>query len=193
MRYLPNALTLFRLISAPVLAALLCGGCTGGAPWHWPAFLLFTAAAATDHLDGFLARRLGAESAWGRTLDPMADKLLIAAGLIGLAVSGALGGVHLIAAGVILVREILISGTREWLARRRAELPVIPLARVKTMAQIAGIGLLLAAPLADGLAPITVAAGLAVLWAAAALTAWTGALYLRRAQGILRRPLEHTS
>ncbi|MFP3945242.1 MAG: CDP-diacylglycerol--glycerol-3-phosphate 3-phosphatidyltransferase [Alphaproteobacteria bacterium] len=191
MRHLPNVLTLFRLLSAPVLAALLCGQ---GAAWQaWAAFALFAVAALTDHLDGFLARRLRAESAWGRQLDPMADKLLIAAGLLGLAVPGMLGGVHLVPVGVILIREVLICGVREWLALRSAELPVTPLARLKTTAQAASVGLLLIAPLTDGMAPSVFAAGLGALWAAAALTLYTGALYLRRTRGLLRRSVGQVS
>lgn len=189
LRYLPNALTLFRLISAPVLAALLCGH---GAAWQgWAAFALFTSAALTDHLDGFLARRLNAESAWGRELDPMADKLLIAAGLLGLAMPGTLGGIHLAAVGAILLREILICAAREWLAHRHAELPVTPLARFKTAAQAGAVGLLLAAPLTEGLASVVFSVGLAVLWAASALTVYTGALYLRRTVVLLRKPVGH--
>lgn len=190
MRYLPNALTVFRLVSAPVLAALLC---EGGEWQAWAAFALFTAAALTDHLDGYLARRLGAESDWGRQLDPLADKLLVAAGLLGLAVPGTLGGVHLAAVAVILFREVLVCGAREWLAHRGAALPVTPLARLKTVAQGMAIGLLLAAPLTDGLAPFVFPAGLGALWAAAALTVYTGALYVRRTCGILRKPVEHVS
>lgn len=189
MRYLPNILTLFRLVSAPLLPALMCGACTGVK--GWAALLLFSAAALSDHLDGLLARRLKAESAWGRELDPLADKLLVAGGLLALTIYGELGGVHLLAVGLILLREIVVSAAREVLALRHAELPVTPLARLKTVAQSVAIGLLLAAPLTGPAAEIFWAAGLAVLWAAAALTAWTGALYLRRARAMLRRPVEH--
>ncbi len=189
MRHLPNALTIFRLVSAPVLAALLC---RHGAAWpDWAAFALFTAAAFTDHLDGFLARRLNAESAWGRELDPVADKLLIAAGLLGLAVPGTLGGVHIVAVSTILFREILVGTAREWLAHRGADLPVTQLARLKMAAQGAAVGLLIVAPLTDGLASAVFWAGLATLWAAAGLTAYTGALYLRRTWCLLRHPMEH--
>jgi cardiolipin synthase (CMP-forming) len=188
MRHLPNALTAFRLVSAPVLAALLCAG---GVWQEWAAFALFAAAAATDHLDGYLARRWRAESDWGRQLDPLADKLLIAAGLIGLTMTGTLGGIHLAAAGVILFREVLVSAAREKLAHRGEELPVTTLARLKTAIQGTAIGLLLAVPLTDVLSPMLLPAGLGMLWAAAGLTVWTGIHYLRRAWTLLRPSVEH--
>ena len=164
---LPNLLSLLRLLlAAPMLWLATRPG--------WVAAGLFVAAGVTDWADGVLARRLarttGRSSAFGRMLDPIADKLVVAAALLGLAAVGGLEGSGLYAAGVILGRELLVSGLREFVAGR-ATLPVTWLAKAKTAAQFVAVGSLLAWP--------GTPVGEALLWVAAVLSAWTAAGYVR--------------
>jgi len=175
----PNAVTGLRIVMVPVLVgAFFIEGATG----LWLAFAVFAAASLSDFLDGWLARRLDQHSLLGRILDPIADKLLVAAALVMLAVDGRAPA---IAAVAILAREFLISGLREALAGRVA-LPVQPLARWKTAAQMGAIALLLLAPAAAPLLPDAAGGGLAsagegLLWLALVLT-WASAIgYLRDA------------
>ena len=173
----PNAVTALRIVLVPVLVgAFFIAGDAGA----WLAFAVFAAAALSDFLDGWLARRLDQHSLLGRILDPIADKLLVAAALVMLVTEGA---APVIAALAILCREFLVSGLREALAGRVA-LPVQPLAKWKTAAQMAAIGVLLLAPAAAPLLPGGIGAALAsagegLLWLAAVLT-WASAIgYVR--------------
>lgn len=175
----PNAVTGLRILMVPVLVgAFFVEGATG----LRLAFAVFAAAALSDFLDGWLARRLDQHSLLGRILDPIADKLLVAAALVMLATEGR---APVIAAVAILAREVLISGLREALAGRVA-LPVQPLAKWKTAAQMGAIALLLFAPAAAPLLPGAAGSGLAdagegLLWLAVVLT-WASAIgYVREA------------
>jgi cardiolipin synthase len=156
------------------------------APWAMQAALVvFVLAALTDFLDGRIARARNETSALGAALDPLADKLLIAAALLLLTRNGVIAGASTIAALTILLREIMVGGLRESLGA--AAMPVTRLAKWKTAAQTLAVGLLIAgAPggLAEGKldpAPVT------ALWAAAVLTFWTGAEYVASAAALLRR------
>ena len=140
MSDLPNILTLSRIGAIPVLVLLVAMG----APWaDLLAALLFAAAAITDYLDGRLAREMLQLSDFGRMLDPIADKLLIGATLMALVGFGHLPGLGIYPAIVIMLREILVSGLREYLAEIRIGLPVTRLAKWKTGVQMLALGLLL--------------------------------------------------
>jgi cardiolipin synthase len=177
---LPNLLTLSRIAAILPMAVLLALG----APWaDLAACLVFVAAAATDYLDGALARRRNAVSDLGRMLDPIADKLLVGATLMLLAGFGRLSDWALVPATLILLREILVSGLREYLGERHVGLPVSRLAKWKTGTQMGALAALLAGDsgasvLALAALPVT-AIGEVLLWVAAGLTLVTGWDYLR--------------
>jgi cardiolipin synthase len=176
---LPNILTLSRICAIPLLVLLEAIG----APWaDFCAALLFTLAGITDYLDGKLARELAQLSDLGRMLDPIADKLLIGATLMCLVGFNHMPGYGIYPAIVIMLREILVSGLREYLAGIRVGLPVTKLAKWKTAVQMVSLGLLL---LGDegahfiGLGALPVGwIGFVLLWLAAALTLITGWDYL---------------
>lgn len=171
---LPNLLTLLRIAAVPVLCLAFW------LPQPLAAqvsFVIFALAGITDWLDGYLARRLNQASDFGRCLDPIADKILVAAALVLLASSGKLVAAAEVAIVLILVREFLVSGLREFMAGDGGKLPVSRLAKWKTTAQMSAIGTLL---VAEGV-PFTweaAAAGTALLWVAAGLAVWTGWRYL---------------
>ncbi len=173
---LPNFLTLSRILVIPLLVAAFFLP----APLNnWTTFGLFLVASATDYLDGWLARRMGQTSSLGRFLDPVADKLLVAAAIVMLVWADR---APVVPALIILCREILVSGLREFLAELKVGLPVTQLAKWKTAAQMLALCLLLAGleqPIA-GQVPISpIEVGAALLWFAAGLTAFTGYDYLR--------------
>ncbi len=176
---LPNVLTLSRIAAIPLLVLLVAIG----APWaEFSAALLFTLAGITDYFDGHLARERKQMSDFGRMLDPIADKLLIAATLMALVGFGHLPGLGIYPAIVIMLREILVSGLREYLAEIRIGLPVTKLAKWKTGVQMVALGLLLlghqgAAFMGLGFLPMD-ALGAILLWTAALLTLITGWDYL---------------
>jgi cardiolipin synthase len=145
---------------------------------------VFVAASVTDWIDGWLARRWEQQSDFGKVLDPIADKLLVAAALFMLAAFDRLSIPSIVAAIAILGREILVSGLREFLAGR-ASLPVTALAKWKTAVQMIAIAVLLVAPAAPGGLPLQ-RIGEAGLWAAAVLTLVTGWDYLRRGLELMR-------
>lgn len=173
-----NILTFARIVLiVPFIVLFLTD-----APWNMTAALgVFVIASLTDFLDGRVARARGEVSALGAAIDPLADKLLIAAALILLVRNGVIAGAGVIAVILIILREMLVSGLREAVAAHGGALPVTTLAKWKTAAQITAAGLLLAtAP--QGLVSAEfrpVAAG--ALWLAAILTFWTGAAYSLRA------------
>jgi cardiolipin synthase len=176
---LPNLLTLARVAAIPVVLACMAAGFAGSldADWaHWLASLLFMAASITDYFDGWLARRWQMVSRLGRFLDPIADKLLVASVLLLMCAFGTLAGVHVIAALVILCREIMVSGLREFLAELRVGLPVSSAAKWKTAIQMLALAVLL---VGNSGPPWVMPLGLALLWFSAALTLWTGYDYLR--------------
>lgn len=176
---LPNILTISRICAIPVLVLLEAIG----APWaDVCACVLFTLAGITDYLDGKLARELAQLSDFGRMLDPIADKLLIGATLMCLVGFNHMPGYGIYPAIVIMLREILVSGLREYLAGIRIGLPVTKLAKWKTGVQMVALGALLlgnsgAHAIGLGFLPVG-GIGFVLLWLAAALTLITGWDYL---------------
>jgi CDP-diacylglycerol--glycerol-3-phosphate 3-phosphatidyltransferase/cardiolipin synthase len=169
---LPNLLTYGRILAIPALVAILFWPRDD---WmRWLALGIYTVAAITDYLDGYIARAWSQQSAIGRMLDPIADKLLVAALLLMLVYTGQIEGWTLWAAIVILCREILVSGLREFLADLKVSVPVSKVAKWKTTAQLFALGFLIAGPAGDKVLPGNTTIGIALLWAAAGLTIYTG-------------------
>lgn len=173
---LPNILTYGRIVIVPVVCLCVY---MGGDTWRWTALWLFAIAAVTDFLDGYLARIWKQSSPLGRMLDPIADKLLVSACLLMLCAVNTITGWSLAAAVVILCREVLVSGLREFLAELRVSVPVTQLAKWKTAAQMVSIGFLLVGPAGDKVLPYNTEIGLALLWVSAILTLYTGYDYFR--------------
>jgi cardiolipin synthase len=178
---LPNLLTYARIAAVPmVVACLYWQDILEGGVWlRWVALAIFIAAGVTDVLDGYLARRWGTQSTFGRMLDPIADKLLVASCLLMLAADGTIRGWSLLAAIVILCREILVSGLREYLAELRVSVPVTQLAKWKTTLQLVAVGFLIAGEAGDAIVPVVTPIGLTLLWLSALLTLYTGWDYFR--------------
>jgi cardiolipin synthase (CMP-forming) len=174
---LPNILTYGRIVAVPVLAGVLFFGTSDNA--RWLAFAIFVTACVTDWLDGYLARIWAQQSNLGRMLDPIADKLLVGATLLMLVYSGTIGGWSIWAALIILAREILVSGLREFLAELNVKVHVTQLAKWKTAMQFIALAMLLAGPAAEAVLPGTTTAGVVLLWIAALLTLVTGYDYLK--------------
>ena len=176
---LPNILTLSRVAVIPVLVALFFLETANG---QWIACGIFIFSAITDFFDGFLARSLGQTTAFGTFLDPVADKLLVASALLMMVAFGQIAGVVVIPAIIILCREILVSGLREYLSSFAVSLPVSNLAKWKTTLQMAAICILIvgdaAHPLIPDLIPVRLI-GEVGLWIAAIVTIITGSEYLR--------------
>ncbi|HFB98497.1 MAG TPA: CDP-diacylglycerol--glycerol-3-phosphate 3-phosphatidyltransferase [Bryobacterales bacterium] len=172
----PNLLTYGRIAAVPTVAACLLWGTD---LLRWTALAIFVAAAITDFFDGYLARAWEQQSALGTMLDPIADKLLVAGVLLMLAADHTIHGPHLWAAIIILSREVLVSGLREFLGQLQVSVPVTWLAKWKTAIQLVAIGFLIAGPAGDRIMPWTTDIGLAGLWVAAALTLYTGYDYFR--------------
>lgn len=176
---LPNILTLSRVAVIPVLVALFFLETANG---QWIACGIFIFSAITDFFDGFLARSLGQTTAFGTFLDPVADKLLVASALLMMVAFGQITGVVVIPAIIILCREILVSGLREYLSGFAVSLPVSNLAKWKTTLQMAAICILIvgdaAHPLIPDLIPVRLI-GEVGLWVAAIVTIITGSEYLR--------------
>jgi cardiolipin synthase len=178
---LPNVLTYARIAAVPaVVACMYWQDILQGGIWlRWLALFLFIAAGITDILDGYFARMWGQQSSFGRMLDPIADKLLVASCLLMLAADGTIRGWSVWAAIVILCREILVSGLREYLAELRVSVPVTRLAKWKTTMQLVAVGFLIAGRAGDAILPATTLIGLALLWISAILTLYTGWDYFR--------------
>ncbi len=173
---LPNILTYARILAVPVVAGFLLWNTPA---LRWAALGIFLAAAVTDFLDGYLARIWKQQSSLGRMLDPIADKLLVAGVLLMLAANGTIHGPHLWAAMIILSREVLVSGLREFLGQLQVPVPVTWLAKWKTAIQLIAIGFLITGPAGETLLPHVTAIGLTGLWIAAGLTLYTGYDYFR--------------
>lgn len=187
---LPNLLTMARIAAVPILVVLLY--LPGTAP-AWAAFAVFTIASVTDFLDGWLARRMGLVTAFGRIWDPIADKLLVTAALFLLAAFDRVGPLGMIAALVILLREILISGLRAYLASEGAPgLAVSGLAKWKTAVQMAALALLILGEAGSTILPGTPMIGEVGLWLAAALTVITGWSYASLCFGRMANPASGT-
>jgi CDP-diacylglycerol--glycerol-3-phosphate 3-phosphatidyltransferase len=174
---LPNVLTYGRVVAVPVVVACMF--------WpeefwmRWAALAVFAVAAITDFFDGYLARAWQQQSTLGRMLDPIADKLLVSATLLMLVADRTINSWAIWAAIVILSREILVSGLREYLAELRVSVPVSTVAKWKTTLQLIAIGFLLAGPAGEHVLPGTVKIGLGLLWISAILTLYTGYDYFR--------------
>lgn len=183
---LPNVLTYGRILAVPALVAVMfvdrpviIGAPTGGYP-NWIALSIFLAACVTDFFDGYLARVWSQQSSLGQMLDPIADKLLVGAALVMLVANGTLRGWAIIAAIIILSREILVSGLREYLAELRVKVAVTRLAKWKTTVQMVALGFLIAGEAADQIFwGMATHLGLALLWVAALVTLYTGYDYFR--------------
>src|ERR1700754_928875 len=178
---LPNLLTYARIVAVPIVV-----GCMYwqsileyGLWLRWVALAIFIAAGITDVLDGYVARTYGQQSVFGRMLDPIADKLLVSSCLLMLAVDETIKGLALWAAIIILCREILVSGLREYLAELRVSVPVTALAKWKTFLQLLAVGFCIAGEAGDKVLPITTEIGIALLWLSALLTLYTGWDYFR--------------
>src|SRR6202142_589406 len=195
---LPNALTIMRILLVPVFAVAFV---IPGPGARVIAVLVFARAGISDWLDGFAARKLNAGSDFGRMLDPIADKVLVAVALMMLvaegtftrynATTGALSLLRLVPALIILAREILVSGLREFLAGTRVSVPVTAIAKFKTSVQMVAIGAMLLTPLAEvyvpGIPSLTYAfIAYVLLWVAAALTVYTGVIYFRNGMAHIR-------
>jgi CDP-diacylglycerol--glycerol-3-phosphate 3-phosphatidyltransferase len=182
MLSLPNLLTLSRILAVPLLVFLLWRP----TPIDYAiTFVLYCVVGATDYFDGYLARAQGQISKLGQFLDPIADKIMVAAVIIMLVASRRADGdppiienFNIIPALIILLREIIVSGLREFLAELRVSMPVSHLAKWKTTFQLVSLGALIlggALPAHEWVHIV----GVASLWAAAALTLVTGYDYLR--------------
>ena len=173
--HLPNLLTLARIALVPAFVASFWMDMPAG---RWVAFVVFVIAALTDYADGWLARSRNLESRLGQMLDPIADKLLVAAALVMLVYNDDIRGLVIIPALIILLREIAVSGLREFLAGLSVSVPVSRLAKWKTTFQLVAFGALILAGALPEMAWIKTV-GLASLWGAAVLTLITGWDYLR--------------
>jgi CDP-diacylglycerol---glycerol-3-phosphate 3-phosphatidyltransferase len=177
MRALPNALTILRLAALPVLIVMLARAEGPTAPW---AGLLFAVVAATDLADGYLARRLGAETRFGRIADPLADRLLVVVGLVGVVM---LDRLHPAGPAILIARDVLIVVAFGWLLRRGVEMRVDFAGKASSALAMVGTGgaMLLDQPWVD-----------AIFWAAVVLSVATFANYARLAAIELRRPATST-
>lgn len=174
---LPNILTYGRIAAVPVLAAVLFFADSPAA--RWIAFAIYVAACITDWLDGYLARVWQQQSNLGRMLDPIADKLLVGATLLMLVYTRDIAGWSVWAALIILCREILVSGLREFLAELNVKIHVTQLAKWKTAFQFIALAMILVGPAAAPYIPGIADAGMVILWMSALLTLLTGYDYLK--------------
>jgi cardiolipin synthase len=184
-------LTYGRIVAIPiVVGCMFWQSILEGGLWlRWVALAFFIAAAISDFLDGYLARIWAQQSSLGRMLDPIADKILVGVALMMLVAEGSVNEFNLtmglgsllklVPALIILTREILVSGLREFLAGADVSVPVSFLAKIKTTLQMIAIGAMILGPIADRLVPGALALAYILLWVAAALTVYTGAAYLQ--------------
>ena len=174
---LPNLLTYGRVLAVPVV--VMCMFWPEEFWMRWTALGIFALAAITDFLDGYLARIWEQQSSLGRMLDPIADKLLVAACLMMLVADRTIHGWSIWAAIVILSREILVSGLREFLAELRVSVPVSTIAKWKTTVQLVSVGFLIAGQAGEIVLPGHALIGIVLLWIAALLTLYTGYDYFK--------------
>lgn len=167
---LPNYLTYGRIVAIPVIMLFILADHPA---LRWLAFLLYVAAAVTDYFDGYFARKYGSVSPIGKMLDPIADKLLVGALLLVFAFDHTFGLWDLVPATIILLREIFVSGLREFMGNRAIEVPVVKLAKYKTTFQLVALGVVVVEPLVYGMRELSDI----LLWITAILTAITGYQY----------------
>jgi len=173
MKSVPNILTVGRVFLIPILIASFY---LEGRTSYYVATAIFIFASITDYFDGFIAKLYKAQSAFGRMLDPIADKMLVASALVMLI---EFDRVHVLPAIAILCREILVSGMREYMAELKVSIPVSNLAKLKTSTQMVAISLLLLGDEGTGLKFIPIL-GTILIWLAAVLTIFTGYLYCKQ-------------
>ncbi len=180
MKNLPNIITLSRLASLPLLLILLF------IPYAWAAWFalfLYTLGCITDWLDGYLARKMKIESAFGKFLDPIADKIFVITVILCLVATGKLDGLWVVPPLVIITREFLISGLREFLGPQNIQVPVSKLAKYKTGFQMTSLGFLIVGSYGDPVLAFTFISTLTwghlIVTCAAALTVITGWDYLK--------------
>ena len=198
MFQIPNTITVLRILLVPVFAIAFV---LPGDAARLTAFLVFTIAGLSDFLDGLAARKLNQGSDFGRMLDPIADKILVAVALMMLVAEGSvrefnlipglLSLLKLVPALIILSREILVSGLREFLAGTRVSVPVNAIAKIKTAVQMIAIGAMILTPLVSEYFPDVrgdsyTAVAYFLLWGAAALTVYTGVIYFRNGMRHIR-------
>jgi len=183
LSHIPNILTISRIVFLPVLIALFF---IPGAVAAWAALLIYTFCAVTDFLDGWIARRYKITSKFGTFLDPISDKILVACVLFMLAAVDRLDGLWIIPALVILTREFLISGLREFLGPKNITIPVSSLAKWKTAIQMVALGFLVIGDFGNILVPNTLLIGQIGLSVAALFTVITGWGYIKAAAHHLR-------
>ncbi|HEY2033381.1 MAG TPA: CDP-diacylglycerol--glycerol-3-phosphate 3-phosphatidyltransferase [Rhizomicrobium sp.] len=194
MYRLPNAITIARIVLVPIFAIAFA---LPGNTWRLIAFAVFCIAGLSDALDGLAARKLNAGSDFGRMLDPIADKVLVAVALMMLVAEGNIEqfnlepGLHsllkLVPALIILSREILVSGLREFLAETRVKIRVTAVAKLKTTIQMIAIGAMILGPIADQYIPGAAYFAYAALWVAAGLTVYTGVVYFNEGSKHIRQ------
>ncbi len=180
LRSVPNWMTILRIVAAPVIAILIWTDNVEAG--YAPALVLFILASISDFIDGWMARRLGVVSKLGAMLDPIADKVLIGTCLLSLAHVTDDGWWYILPALVIMSREFLISGLREFMAGRSVDMPVSTIAKWKTTLQLVAIGFLIGAPVFPSV-QFANEVGLTCLWVAAFITAQTGIAYYRGVLG----------
>ena len=178
---IPNILTIGRIIIVPIFViTFFIPGLFG----DLIPFFLFVLASFTDYLDGLLARLFKEESKLGELLDPIADKILVSAALILLVMNGTIKNYEVIAAVIILTREILVSGLREFLAKGKIAMEVTSLSKLKTFIQMAAIAILLTGDIGNKIVNFqdynALTVGIILLWLSAFLTLYTGYDYLRK-------------
>ena len=197
MFQIPNTLTLLRILLVPVFAIAFV---IPGEAARLTAFVVFCIAGLSDALDGFAARKLNAGTDFGRMLDPIADKILVGVALMMLVAEGqvrefnltmGLGSLlKLVPALIILAREILVSGLREFLAGVSVSVPVSSIAKLKTTIQMVAIGAMILGPIADRWVPGSLVLAYFALWFAAVLTVYTGYSYFRAGLAYTRKRRE---
>ena len=200
MFQIPNTLTLLRILLVPVFAIAFV---MPGEAARLTAFAVFCIAGLSDALDGFAARKLNAGTDFGRMLDPIADKILVGVALMMLVAEGQVRQFNLtpglpsllklVPALIILAREILVSGLREFLAGVSVSVPVSSIAKLKTTIQMVAIGAMILGPIADRWVPGSLALAYIALWVAAALTVYTGYSYFRAGLAYTRKRRERVA
>ncbi|MCB1563540.1 MAG: CDP-diacylglycerol--glycerol-3-phosphate 3-phosphatidyltransferase [Alphaproteobacteria bacterium] len=184
MLNLPNMLSLLRLALLPFMVVLFL------LPFEWAAwtcFVLYVIGALTDFLDGWIARKFNQTSEFGAFIDPVSDKMFVVTILLMLVATERIEGLYVLAVVIIILREFLVSGLREYLGPKNIKLPVTKLAKWKTATQMAALGVLIVAPyVAFGSA-----IGLLLLLTASGLTIITGWLYLKAGLEHMKRDIIH--